>query len=321
MEMRTDDAATPMLRPMTPADLGACLDVYYEALDELHVRVGQPVDERFPELMMRLLGVIAGVGPDHELGRGMRGPGGGVRPRCQAWRPGPSRVPVRASRPPGQGLGRALLERCLPGAMAGPTHARPAVRMSVAVEAIQPVSTALYASYGMLPRVPIHTLSGVIRPDDLPALPAGLTARTLASMAVEGPESAAMAAAVAAMESSRRTASSVPVTTPWPVRWVDGATCSRMPVVRRGATAMSPMRDAWRRPWWTTRPCCRVSWATWCAPADPGTRWNVGLPGPSAAFAELLGAGLRIEGPPVIYCATWPGPPYARIVPTGFAMP
>jgi hypothetical protein len=39
------------------------------------------------------------------------------------------------------------------------------------------------------------------------------------------------------------------------------------------------------------------------------------------AFRQLLAAGLRIEGPPMLYCATWPGPPYQRIVPTGLALP
>jgi GNAT superfamily N-acetyltransferase len=68
----------------------------------------------------------------------------------------------------GQGLGRALLEQLLPG----PDHRGP---LATAVDSLQPISTALYARYGIVPRVPILDLRGDIRrPEAFPALPSGI---------------------------------------------------------------------------------------------------------------------------------------------------
>jgi GNAT superfamily N-acetyltransferase len=80
----------------------------------------------------------------------------------------------------GQGLGRALLERLLPG----PDHAGP---LGTAVDSLQPISTALYTSYGMAPRMPILDMRGeVSRPEAIPSLPTGITAVPFESVA-EGP--------------------------------------------------------------------------------------------------------------------------------------
>jgi GNAT superfamily N-acetyltransferase len=68
----------------------------------------------------------------------------------------------------GQGLGRALLERLLPG----PEHHG---SLATAVDSLQPISTALYAQYGIAPRMPILDLRGEItRPEAFPALPSGI---------------------------------------------------------------------------------------------------------------------------------------------------
>jgi hypothetical protein len=220
----------------------------------------------------------------------------------------------------GRGLGRSLLERCLPGATTGDDDARAGRRFSVAAEAIQPVSTALYAAYGMLPRVPVHTLVGVIRPDALPDLPSGLTLRPLVAMTGEGPKATALAAAVAAIDLAaygferpedhrlaRQTGR-----TGYLFEDALGAVRGYGYVLGIGRLAPTVVDDPDLLPGvlgHLVRTC------------DPGTTWRLGLPGPNAAFQSLLAAGLRIEGPPILYCATWPGPPYERIVPTGFALP
>ena len=68
----------------------------------------------------------------------------------------------------GQGLGRAILEWLLPG----PDHHG---QLATAVDSLQPISTALYAQYGIAPRMPILDLRGeVLRPEAFPALPAGI---------------------------------------------------------------------------------------------------------------------------------------------------
>jgi GNAT superfamily N-acetyltransferase len=84
----------------------------------------------------------------------------------------------------GEGLGRAILERVLPdpsfpGALA------------VAVDSLQPISTALYGRYGMVPRSPIIDLAGSIeRPEAFPVLPSGVVPvpfETIAAGPPDGP--------------------------------------------------------------------------------------------------------------------------------------
>jgi GNAT superfamily N-acetyltransferase len=68
----------------------------------------------------------------------------------------------------GQGLGRAILERLLPG----PDHHG---SLATAVDSLQPVSTALYGRYGIGARMPILDLRGEIRrPEAFPVLPSGI---------------------------------------------------------------------------------------------------------------------------------------------------
>ena len=68
----------------------------------------------------------------------------------------------------GQGLGRALLERLLPDPDRGGT-------LATAIDSLQPISAALYASYGMTARMPIFDMHGEVRrPEAFPALPAGI---------------------------------------------------------------------------------------------------------------------------------------------------
>ena len=48
--------------------------------------------------------------------------------------------------------------------------------MATCVDSIQPISTGLYASYGIVPRVPLFTAIGYPRPNSLPKLPRGVVA-------------------------------------------------------------------------------------------------------------------------------------------------
>jgi hypothetical protein len=50
--------------------------------------------------------------------------------------------------------------------------------------------------------------------------------------------------------------------------------------------------------------------------------WQIHVPGVAARpFATLLGAGLRFDGPPIIYCATELTIDHERYVPATFALP
>jgi GNAT superfamily N-acetyltransferase len=69
-----------------------------------------------------------------------------------------------------RGLGRALLERILP-------EERDGRRLATCTDSAQPVSNGLYASFGIVPRMPFLNLLGRPRPGwTPPALPDGLTA-------------------------------------------------------------------------------------------------------------------------------------------------
>ncbi len=66
------------------------------------------------------------------------------------------------------GLGRRLVEAILP--------ADDAI-LATATDSAQPISSGLYSRYGIVPRLPLLSLSGyVTRPETLPELPAGIAA-------------------------------------------------------------------------------------------------------------------------------------------------
>jgi GNAT superfamily N-acetyltransferase len=68
----------------------------------------------------------------------------------------------------GRGLGRALLDRMMPPADSGSS-------LATATDSMQPISNALYASIGIVPRMPLLSLVGrPDRPEALGALPAGV---------------------------------------------------------------------------------------------------------------------------------------------------
>ena len=67
----------------------------------------------------------------------------------------------------GRGVGRELLGRVLP--------ADPAVARATATDSAQPISNALYATYGITPRMPLLNLSGLPeRPEAFGVLPSGV---------------------------------------------------------------------------------------------------------------------------------------------------
>lgn len=162
-------------RPAAGSDLAACEDIWRESLNHYLLPLGQqeiPPDNK----ALRLLHAHAlatdpslfwvAMAPDDA------GPGGGsVAPavvafasamrRGQVWFL--SMLFVRPGRQLG-GIGRALLERTLP--------TESAVTLAVATDPAQPISNGLYASVGMVPRLPMFNLIGrPMRPDGMPTLP------------------------------------------------------------------------------------------------------------------------------------------------------
>ncbi len=68
-----------------------------------------------------------------------------------------------------EGLGRTLLERLMPSPRFD------GARVTV-VDSLQPISTALYSRYGIVPRMPLLNLAGELRPTTLPELPKSVRA-------------------------------------------------------------------------------------------------------------------------------------------------
>ncbi len=96
----------------------------------------------------------------------------------------------------GAGIGRALLSQVMP--------AGADMTMATATDSAQPVSNALYATYGIVPRVPLLDLSGLPeRPDAFGALPSGVTPVPFETIAAGSPGGAghqALAEAVDAID-------------------------------------------------------------------------------------------------------------------------
>jgi ribosomal protein S18 acetylase RimI-like enzyme len=81
----------------------------------------------------------------------------------------------------GSGLGRDLLERVLPG--------DDDIVRAVATDSAQPISNALYARYGMVPRIPLLSLTGLpLRPDAFGELPSGVIPLAFEEIAAGPPD-------------------------------------------------------------------------------------------------------------------------------------
>ncbi len=189
------------LRPARADDLGGCADVWIAGLDGYGAGVGRQPLAAAPASLIPLLGHLRATDPERFLVAVRTGPDEGERVvafasalrRADVWFLGMLFV-----RPGDQarGLGRALLEAVLPAR-------EEAARLATCTDAAQPISNALYARYGIVPRVPIMELVG--RPDTsrLAALPAGIRAvpfEVLGAGAADGPGARHLAAILDALD-------------------------------------------------------------------------------------------------------------------------
>ena len=172
------------LRPARAADLPECGAVWRESLNDYLGRLDQPAvpDELGP--LGRLHAHTLATDPDRFVVATLAGPDGervigfgSAIERDPIWFLSMLFVRPEAQ---GQGLGRAILERLLPE----PTFGG---RLATVVDSLQPVSAALYATYGIAPRMPIIGMVGdVERPEAFPDLPSGVTGDPFESVA-DGP--------------------------------------------------------------------------------------------------------------------------------------
>ena len=163
------------LRPARDDELPACAEIWRAGLDDYGLRVGRPPTTAAPAALGGLLGHLRATDPDRFLvAERHEAPGDDGPPivgfvsairRGDTWFLAMLFVHPAAQ---AQGLGRALLEAVLP---IGDDVAR-----ATCTDAAQPISNALYARYGIVPRLPVLELVGCPGRSPLPALPAGIRA-------------------------------------------------------------------------------------------------------------------------------------------------
>src|SRR3954471_5933497 len=155
-------------RQATAADLDTCAEVLYGADDELSMRRGLPVSPRNREALVRLYAHMLRHFPDRFLvaedGRRIVGFSASTEYQAMVYLGFLFVLPDAQA----AGIGRQLLELSM----------HDSSYRAVAIASYQPISAALYAWYGMTPRIPIYMLSGKPR-TQLPALPPGLSTRAI----------------------------------------------------------------------------------------------------------------------------------------------
>ena len=159
-------------RPMSgPEDIEACFGLFFESFNDLHARLGVPLqDPADTDWLRSALTHLERTDPESSrlaLEGGEPVAFGSACRREDYWFLAFLFVAPRAQT---RGIGRRLLEEILP-----PSEERAGTVLATVVESIQPVSTGLYASFGMAPRTPWYTLEGLKRPATLPELPPGVT--------------------------------------------------------------------------------------------------------------------------------------------------
>ena len=284
-------------RPIDPADLEALGEVFYEADDDLNVRRGLPKTPRNPMPLLRLFDHIVQGSPHRGwlAERDGRALGFGIA----AQRADMTFLSFLFVRPDAQanGLGRALLER----AMANSDY------RAVCIGAIQPISAALYAKYGMVPRVPMFMFSGKPKvalrrlPKRMEIGPVGIEEVAQLDQEVTGVTRPDDHAAWERWDRQRLGLHQSGKL----IGYGYVQSVGRLgPVIVRESEHLLPLIGAL------------------IARLPDVETWLLNVPGPAAeTFETLLKVGLRLEGPPVVYCATELRIDHSRYVPSTFALP
>ncbi|HTG47163.1 MAG TPA: GNAT family N-acetyltransferase [Actinomycetota bacterium] len=294
------------IRPITPEEIPVCSRIFYEAMNELHVRKHLPAEDGSDDAWIRTA-----------LGRGLRTDPGSTLLALDGDEPvafgSASRrgdywflaflfvLPTAQAR----GVGRSILDVLLPADRAD-------LRLATVVESFQPVSTGLYASFGMTPRTPMYRLTGLRDPSALPPLPNGVTAEPLTEDLLDA--CAPLTREVLGFER------------PDDLRdWLGDAVTARAYRRRDGGVIGYGFLDGenWTSPVASTdEPLSAAIVGDLLRGTEAPQEAKIGVLGWSGTLLRtLLGAGMRIDQDPYIYCATdtdLPHPaytPYAAFLP------
>lgn len=211
----------------------------------------------------------------------------------------------------GAGVGRRLLARVLPDDQA--------MARSTATDSAQPISNALYSSYGIVPRMPLLNLSGLpLRPEAFGELPSGVVPIPFESIAAGPPDG----------PGHRRLAEAV-----------EGLDCKVLGVTHSVDHAF--LRSEGRRGWLYHGPDgspIGYGYAGEAGRLGPVAAHDEGLVAPilrhltsvvvprgafaawvggaaDRAIVALLGAGFRMESFPILVCWDRPFADFARYLP------
>jgi GNAT superfamily N-acetyltransferase len=313
------------LRPISIDDVSACRAVFDAAQQALSQQLAQPWTPADATIMDRLLAHLARSDPERAWlapGRG-RAPAQGFGMAIE--RDGFWFLSFLFVRPEAQraGLGRRLLEACLPA-----PHERRI--LATCVDAMQPISTALYAGYGIVPRVPLLGLLGDLPTESMPRLPRGVVAVEFDRLAEGAPSSRSDAVA-----GQRRLADALAVVDRQVVGFVRPQDHGFWRVDRRVGVLYTdrgsgrPLGYGYRTSGGRLGPVAVEDAALLPAVlADlarrerPPGRWNALIPGPAErALVPLLKAGMRLEASPGLYCANGPSISLERYLPGSFSLP
>ena len=307
------------IRSMTSGDVAPSSTVFYAALDGLTERRHQapwPRNEApMLRLFERLLASHPAGGAVATIGSRVVGFGIAVE-RERSWFLGFLFVEPALQ---AAGVGRRLLERILPAKGAQAWLADGGV-LATCAEAIQLVSTGLYASLAMRPRDPIYPMVGMPRAEALGRLPQSVEGVTFERIeASEGPQWLAETLApldVAAVGHRR------------PIDHRDDSTEGRRGVLFRDRG------DGHALGYGYVQPVGRIGPAYVTDPAllegvvadligrvQPPGAWQFFVPGASASMTALLRAGLRLDDPPIMHCSSGPSLAVESYLLRSFALP
>jgi GNAT superfamily N-acetyltransferase len=315
------------LRLATEADLPACAEIQRVALDGYLAPLGQVLTWNTPAVVGLYAHLLA-TDPGRFLVAERDGVPIGF---ASAWVRGGLWFLAFLFVLPGEqgfGTGTRLLEAALPGPRDRAPDGEP-LALGVATDSLQPISNALYARYGMIPRLPAFALRGpVSRPAAFPALPAGMRVTPFGRDGADAAPTERLHADVTTAVDREvlgfvRSADH---------RWLRG---ERAGILLTDADG-EPLGYGYHRPDGRLGPVGAVD-ADLLAPlvgalaavaaARPGTaaadgpELSVVMTGASGpAFAACLAAGMRIADPAAIVGWDRPFADFSRYLPTGLAL-
>lgn len=156
--LETGVAAGLRYRPVTPDELEACAHVWRHAIDDYIVRIGQPALPEEVGPLVRLYRHLQSTDPDRFVAALRDTPAGdeivgfgAAVVRGSLWYLSMLFVLPGLQ---GAGIGRALLDRI------GPRDGDGVTFRGTATDSAQPISNAMYASLGIVPRIPLLNLVG-----------------------------------------------------------------------------------------------------------------------------------------------------------------